>query len=143
MPSQSEFEEGREAQYREMMKQLGVLQSKYKGVRGELLEKVRAEFLALNPSAPASAPAVSAPAAEKKGAAPAPEKKVVAAPLAEKKVIAAPPPSPEKVAAKPAAPPKAAALGKILPSCRVCGRGMTPSADGNLVCAKGHTRSAA
>jgi hypothetical protein len=130
----NEFEEGREAQYREMMKQLAALQAKYKGVRGVLLEKVRAEFLALNPSGSASAPAVSAPA---------PEKKIVAAPLPEKKVVAAPPPPAEKVAAKPAAPAKAAALGKILPSCRVCGRGMTPSADGNLVCAKGHTRSAA
>jgi len=134
MAIKNEFEQGREAQYREMMKQLGVLQSKYKGVRGELLEKVRAEFLALNPSAPA--PVVSAPA---------PEKKVVAAapPPPEKKGVAAASPPPEKVAAKPASPGKPAALGKILPSCRVCGRGMTPSADGNLVCAKGHTRSAA
>ena len=125
MASMSEFEEGREAQYREMMKQLGVLQSKYKGVRGELLEKVRAEFVALNPSARTAVVAI-------------PEKKVAAA-----KVVVAAPAPPEKAAAKPAVPLKAAALGKILPSCRVCGRGMTPSPDGNLVCAKGHTRSAA
>lgn len=113
------FDEGREAQFREMMKQLALLQGKYKGVRGELLEKVRAELMALKPSASASTPAVSA------ARAPAPEKIVARAP------------APQKVVARAPAP------GKILPSCRVCGRGMTATGDGSLICAKGHTRSAA
>lgn len=43
--------EGREDQYREMMQQLTSLEGKYKGVRGELLAKVRAELAKLKPTA--------------------------------------------------------------------------------------------
>ena len=38
------FEDGRQAQFQEMMQHLTQLQSKYKGVRGELLAKVREEL---------------------------------------------------------------------------------------------------
>ena len=48
------FEDGREAQFQEMMQQLSALQAKYKGVRGELLAKVREEFEKLKPSEPAA-----------------------------------------------------------------------------------------
>ena len=46
------FEDGKEAQFQEMMQQLSALQAKYKGVRGELLAKVREEFEKLKPSEP-------------------------------------------------------------------------------------------
>ena len=48
------FEDGREAQFQEMMQQLSALQAKYKGVRGELLAKVREEFEKLKPTEPAA-----------------------------------------------------------------------------------------
>lgn len=100
------FEDGREAQFREMMEQLALLQSKYKGVRGELLARVHDEFLKLKPSAPAAPPLAAAPAVS--------------------------------VARTPSAAPE-----KILPSCRLCGRGMKVNgSEGNLICAKGHTRLA-
>ena len=41
--------EGREEQYREMMQALAALERKYKGVRGDLLKKVRADFERLSP----------------------------------------------------------------------------------------------
>lgn len=50
MSSKRTYVEGREDQYREMMQQLAVLEGKYKGVRGELLAKVRAELTALKPN---------------------------------------------------------------------------------------------
>src|SRR4051812_5352180 len=43
--------DGREEQYQEMMQALTALERKYKGVRGELLKKVRAEFEQLKPQA--------------------------------------------------------------------------------------------
>ena len=51
MSSKRTYVEGREDQYREMMQQLGVLESKYKGVRGELLARVRAELEKIKPNA--------------------------------------------------------------------------------------------
>ncbi len=45
------YVEGRDDQFREMMQELASLEAKYKGVRGELLAKVRAEFAKLKPSA--------------------------------------------------------------------------------------------
>ena len=45
------FEDGRQAQFQEMMAQLTQLQSKYKGVRGELLAKVREELERCKPVA--------------------------------------------------------------------------------------------
>lgn len=90
------FEDGREAQFQEMMQQLSQLQSKYKGVRGELLAKVREELARLKPVASAPVPAIR-----------------VASASAE----------------------------KMLPSCRMCGRGMRVNdTDGGLICDKGHTR---
>lgn len=50
--------DGREAQFEEMMDQLSAMQAKYRGVRGELLAKVREEFMRLKPTrAPAARPA--------------------------------------------------------------------------------------
>lgn len=89
------FEDGREAQFQEMMEQVEQLAAKYKGVRGELLARVREELERLRPTAP--------------------------------KLRVAPPPSPEK----------------MLPSCRVCGRGMKLNqVEGTLACERGHTRPA-
>ena len=45
------YVEGREDQFREMMQELTALESKYKGVRGVLLAKVRAELAKLKPTA--------------------------------------------------------------------------------------------
>ncbi len=45
------YVEGREDQFREMMQELTALEGKYKGVRGELLAKVRAELAKLKPTA--------------------------------------------------------------------------------------------
>ena len=50
MSSKRTYVEGREDQYREMMQQLATLEGKYKGVRGELLGKVRAELEKLKPN---------------------------------------------------------------------------------------------
>ena len=112
------FEDGRETQFQEMMQQLTLMQAKYKGVRGELLAKVREELERLKPVTPGG-------------------------------LRVAPPPPPTPAAPVPAAPsaaPKSTAKlapEKILPSCRVCGRGMKLSGnEGSLVCEKGHTRPA-
>ncbi len=55
------FEDGREAQYQEMMQGLAKLQGKYKGVRGELLAKVSEELAKLKPAGGPSAPVSAAP----------------------------------------------------------------------------------
>jgi hypothetical protein len=114
------FEDGRETQFQEMMQQLTLMQAKYKGVRGELLAKVREELERLKPVKPGLRVAPPPPPTP---AAPTPAP-VAAAPA-------------QKVTAK-------LAPEKILPSCRVCGRGMKLSAsnDGSLVCERGHTRPA-
>lgn len=107
----STFDEGREAQFQEMMQQLAQLQSKYKGVRGELLLKVSEELARLKPSA---VPAKPAPA------------------------LAA---TPKLTPPTPAIRLASASADTMLPSCRMCGRGMRRNdADGSLVCDKGHTR---
>lgn len=53
-----EIDEGRALQFEAMMQRLASLQAKYKGVRGELLAKVRDELMSLKPAkdAPASPP---------------------------------------------------------------------------------------
>lgn len=43
------MDEGREAQFEEMMERFAQIQSKYRGVRGELLAKVREELMRLKP----------------------------------------------------------------------------------------------
>lgn len=69
MSAKRTYVEGREDQYREMLQQLANLQGKYKGVRGELLARVRAELEKLKPNAnglsvvPAAAPSPAAPTA--------------------------------------------------------------------------------
>jgi hypothetical protein len=96
------FDDGREEQFEAMMKQLAAMAAKYKGVRGELLEKVKDELLKTKPGRSTGA-----------GAAPM------------------------------STAPMRAAVQKMLPSCRLCGRGMKLADDGSLVCEKGHVRAAA
>ena len=90
---QAALEEGRALQFEAMMKQLAALQAKYKGVRGELLAKVRQELMATKPSGTTTRmPAMHTAA-------------------------------------------------NVLPSCRVCGRGMKPNGEPNMyVCQNGHSR---
>ena len=52
---------GRADQFNEMMRALEELQHQYKGVRGELLAKVRAKLEALEPDEHVSAPAPTPP----------------------------------------------------------------------------------
>ena len=136
------FEDGREAQYQEMMQELARMQAKYKGVRGDLLEKVRAELSALKPSRPAHRVPAPTPPVAKVTAPPAkvtaPAAKVTAEKISVEKVSA------EKVALqKPVEKASAQRASAMLPSCRLCGRGMKlDEAGNNLVCDKGHTRAA-
>lgn len=123
------FEDGRQTQFQEMMQQLTLMQAKYKGVRGELLAKVREELERLKPVQPGGLRV--APPPPPTPAAPSPAAKGVAN-------AAAPAPAQS-------VPKRTAKLSpeKILPSCRVCGRGMRLSGtEGDLVCEKGHTRPA-
>jgi hypothetical protein len=130
------FEEGREAQFGDMMQQLAVLQAKYKGVRGELLAKVSEEFERLRPG---HQPQAANPVDSK------PRRPVAVAsppPLAET------PKQPAPVAMTPhtksQAPRAISTIQNALPSCRVCGRGMKPKNGlaGDLVCERGHVRAA-
>lgn len=119
-PSSNAFDAGRKAQHRAMMQQLAQLQSKYKGVRGELLAKVAEELSHLDPAQ------LDAPARP-----PAPRPQVKSAPT--------PAPSPAPAAAAKAVRPTPPE--NMLPSCRVCGRGMKLNgAEGSLICARGHVR---
>lgn len=45
------LDQGRAMQFEAMMQQLAAMQSRYKGVRGELLARVRDELMRLKPSA--------------------------------------------------------------------------------------------
>lgn len=120
--------EGREAQFQEMMEQLSQLQAKYKGVRGELLAKVREEFEKLKPTRNATVTSVrSAPVARATPARPA---------------TAAATTAPSTARATPARPLTSAATASMLPSCRVCGRTMKQANDNSLVCQNGHIRLA-
>lgn len=106
------LDEARLEQFEAMMEQFASIQAKYKGVRGELLAKVRAELMRLRPGANSPTPTPPAPVAVA----------VVAAPK--------PRPTPNPV------------TERALPSCRVCGRGMKVNAsEGNLTCERGHTRA--
>lgn len=121
--------EGREAQFQEMMEQLSQLQAKYKGVRGELLAKVREEFEKLKPTRNATVTSVrSAPAARA-----TPARPVTAAATAAPAAAAR---------ATPARPLTSPATAGMLPSCRVCGRTMKQANDNSLVCQNGHIRLA-
>lgn len=123
--NQTAIDEGRAQQFDEMMTQLAAMQAKYKGVRGELLAKVREEFEKLKPGATTSEPAKAA----------APQSKPAAEPVAPPKAVATP--------AKPVPAANRAAVQAMLPSCRLCGRSMKRADDGSLVCAVGHIRAAA
>ncbi len=122
--NQTAIDEGRAQQFDEMMTQLAAMQAKYKGVRGELLAKVREEFEKLKPGATASEPAKAEP-----------QSKPAAEPVAPPKAVATP--------AKPVPAANRAAVQAMLPSCRLCGRSMKRADDGSLVCAVGHIRAAA
>lgn len=123
--NQTAIDEGRAQQFDEMMTQLAAMQAKYKGVRGELLAKVREEFEKLKPGATTSEPAKAT----------APQSKPAAEPVVPPKAIATP--------AKPVPAANRAAVQAMLPSCRLCGRSMKRADDGSLVCAVGHIRAAA
>jgi pyruvate/2-oxoglutarate dehydrogenase complex dihydrolipoamide acyltransferase (E2) component len=132
----NDIDQGRALQFDEMMKALSELQAKYKGVRGELLAKVRDELAKTKPSATPTTddvkPAKATPARPSKAQAPK----------------ASPPPAPveDKPKSAPPALAKSAAnkaTDAMLPSCRLCGRGMRRADDGSLVCAVGHVRAAA
>jgi hypothetical protein len=134
MAQQGTLEEGREAQFREMMEKFAEIQSKYRGVRGELLEKVREELMTLKPQRGDSSPVVT-PASTRAVTKPA---RAVATPAAPARAAAAP--APEVVSP----PPRAkVATNTMLPSCRSCGRTMREAADGSLVCQNGHVRALA
>lgn len=49
MAQQGTIDDGREAQFQEMMQRFEQISSKYRGVRGELLAKVRDELMRLKP----------------------------------------------------------------------------------------------
>lgn len=117
--NQGTFEEGREAQFREMMDRFAEIHARYKGVRGELLAKVREELQSLKP---AKAPKAAQQAAPVKATPPPAAPAAKAAPL---KVVTSP------------------ATSHMLPSCRSCGRSMKEAGDGTLVCSNGHVRQLA
>jgi hypothetical protein len=117
--------DGREAQFHEMMEQLSHLQAKYKGVRGELLAKVREEFEKLKPTRNATVTPVRA--------APPPA-------TSARSISSAGPAA--TTARGPARPITSAATAGMLPSCRVCGRTMKQANDNSLVCQNGHIRLA-
>ncbi|MDP3232219.1 MAG: hypothetical protein Q8S33_13260 [Myxococcales bacterium] len=120
--------EGREAQFHEMMEQLSQLQAKYKGVRGELLAKVREEFEKLKPTRNGTVTSVrAAPVARATPARP---------------VTPAATATPATARATPARPLTSPATAGMLPSCRVCGRTMKQANDNSLVCQNGHIRLA-
>lgn len=128
--SRTMLDQGRLQQFEEMMEQLSSMQAKYKGVRGELLAKVRDELMRLRPGAnttPASTPpAAKVEAKAEVVEAPAP----VAPPVLT--VVPRPKPTPNPITAN------------ALPSCRVCGRSMKQGeVEKTLVCEKGHTRTLA
>ena len=111
--SRSVLDQGRLEQFETMMEQFASIQAKYKGVRGELLAKVRDELMRLRPGANSTPELTEAPK-------PAPKLAVVPKPKL----------TPNPVTAS------------ALPSCRVCGRGMHHGeVAGQLVCDRGHTRT--
>ncbi len=107
MAQNGSYEDGRAQMFTELMERFSAIQGKYKGVRGELLAKVREELEQLEPTKQVAPPARIEP-------------------------LRAPKPGLEK-----------SVLQKMLPSCRVCGRGMKSNGDGTLVCEKGHLRNLA
>ncbi len=123
------MDDGRVQQFEEMMEALTGLQAKYSGVRGQLLAKVRDEFMRLKPGAKAAVAPVAVAAA-----------KPVAVAAAKPVAVAAAKPAP--VAAAKAAVPaaKPSPTSHMLPSCRACGRSMREAGNGSLVCQNGHTR---
>lgn len=99
MTTMDAMNEGRLQQFEAMMEQFNEIQAKYKGVRGELLAKVRAELMRLNPNSKQPVPPPT----------PVPAPSPVA--------VARPRPTPNPV------------IAAALPSCRVCGRGMKREGD--------------
>jgi hypothetical protein len=135
---------------KDVMARFDAVASKYKGVRGELLAKVR-EQLESSLESPAAVAPKPAPVATK----PAPVMAKPAPVMA--KPVPVPPPAvvaPVSVAQPQASvesirqlrrstPEQKAAVANMLPSCRVCGRGMKSAGSGTLMCEKGHVRNLA
>jgi hypothetical protein len=113
----------REALFHDMMQCFDEIRARYRGVRGELLAKVREELMRFETSA---------------GAAP-PREQPKATPAA---AIASPAPAPIIAPPQPAPVPanRVVSLGNAKPSCRYCGRAMNARDDGALICQNGHVR---
>ncbi|MEW5741331.1 MAG: hypothetical protein AB1938_20585 [Myxococcota bacterium] len=120
------IDEGRMLQFQAMMDQLAAMQSRYKGVRGELLAKVREELMRCKPTPGGGGGGERADNGKSSDKAPP-----------------APTSSPPSASVHQLSTARASAGVQMLPSCRLCGRGMKLSNDGLLVCAKGHTRHVA
>ena len=144
------MDDGRETMFREVMERFSEIQNRYKGVRGELLAKVRAELESL---APGGAPVVNAPAPRAAPQTPPPATRAAkqtpprAAPQtaapAPRAATQTPPPAPKATPNAPPAPVVKVATSGMLPSCRSCGGTMREAGDGSLVCARGHVRQLA
>lgn len=106
--------DGRELQFHEMMERLGALESKYRGVRGELLRKVREELMKLKPARGERSTPIKAEA------------------VLEHRT--------DLRQAETTTTTRKEFVQRMLPSCRVCGRTMRDAGDGALACDKGHVR---
>lgn len=133
----------REALFHDMMQRFDEIRARYRGVRGELLEKVRDELMTFDPSGSPR------PANDQQQPKATPAAALVAAPSPMPAPVAihtqtAPTPAPAPVAAAPTPAPapvnKVVSLGTMKPSCRFCGRAMNQRDDGALVCQNGHVR---
>lgn len=122
MAQDKTFDDGKQEQFQEMMARFTEIASKYGGVRGELLAKVKDELTKLKPGKVAVSPPAAAPAR-------APVAKVATSAPAEVPAVA-----PAK------APVAKVVTANFLPSCRACGRTMKEGPQGSLVCQNGHTR---
>jgi hypothetical protein len=142
---------------KDVMARFDAVASKYKGVRGELLAKVR-EQLESSLESPAAVAPKPAPVATKPAPVMAKPAPVMAKPVpVMAKPVPVPPPAvvaPVSVAQPQASvesirqlrrstPEQKAAVANMLPSCRVCGRGMKSAGSGTLMCEKGHVRNLA
>jgi hypothetical protein len=137
------------ASTKDVLARFDAVAAKYKGVRGELLAKVREQLVGDSVApAPAKPVAVAAPKPAPVVARPAP---VLAKPApVPPPVVSAPPVQLQPQASidsvrqlRRSTPEQKAAVANMLPSCRVCGRGMKQAGSGTLMCEKGHVRNLA
>jgi hypothetical protein len=135
---------------KDVMARFDAVASKYKGVRGELLAKVREQLeSSLESGAAATKPAPVAAKPAPVMAKPAPVMMSKPAPVPPPAVVAPvsvaqPQASVESIRQlRRSTPEQKAAVANMLPSCRVCGRGMKSAGSGTLMCEKGHVRNLA